>query len=133
MQLRDHEDEFSKLNVEIIVVTFEDILLSKSYAEKLSLTWPLIIDETRSLYRSYEMLSASFWDIWGPKTWFAYLRGTIKGQKLQKSEGDIMQRGGNILIDPNGVVQMHHVGKGPGDRPSVKRIFQVIDEWQVNP
>jgi len=68
------------------VVTFEDKLLSRSYVEETSFTWPLIIDESRELYRSYGMLSASFWDIWGPRTWLAYLREIIKGQKLKKSD-----------------------------------------------
>ncbi|MFH1124372.1 MAG: AhpC/TSA family protein, partial [Pseudomonadota bacterium] len=110
-------------------VTFEDDLLSRSYVEETSLAWPIIIDETRELYRSYGMLSASFWDIWGPRTWFTYLREIIRGQKLIKSEADIMQRGGDVLVDPNGIVQMHHVGKGPADRPSVQMILKIIHEW----
>ena len=110
------------------MVTFEDDLLSRSYVEETSLAWPIIIDETRELYRSYGMLSASFWDIWGPRTWFAYLREIIRGQKLIKSEADIMQRGGDVLVDPNGIVQMHHVGKGPADRPSVQMILKIIHE-----
>ena len=128
-QLRDHEEEFSKQNVKIVVVTFESNLLSKNYVEETSLTWPLIIDETRELYRSYGMFSSSFWNIWGPKTWLSYLKEVIKGQKLKKSESDVMQCGGNVLIDPNGIVQMHYVGKGPGDRPSIEMILKVINEW----
>jgi AhpC/TSA antioxidant enzyme len=127
--LRDREEEFNKLNVKIVVVTFEVNVASQNYAEETSLTWPLIIDKNRELYRSYGMLSASFWDIWGPKTWLAYLKEIIKGQKLKKSEGDIMQRGGDVLIDPNGIVLMHHVGEGPADRPSVKMILKIIKEW----
>jgi len=130
-QLRDHEEEFSRKNVKVVVVTFEDNLLSRSYVEETSLTWPIIIDETRELYRSYGMLSASFWNIWGPKTWLAYLREIIKGRKLKRSEADIMQRGGDVLVDPNGIVQMHHVGKGPADRPSVQMILKIIEERRV--
>jgi len=111
------------------VVTFESNLLSRSYVEETSLTWPLIIDETRELYRSYGMFSASFWNIWGPKSWLAYLKEIIKGEKLKKSESDVMQRGGDVLIDPNGIVQMHYVGEGPGDRPSVEKILKIINEW----
>ena len=96
---------------------------------KKHLTWPLIMDGTLELYRSYGILSASFWDIWGPKTWIAYLREIMKGRRLQKSEGDFMQRGGDILIDPNGIVRMHHVGKGPADRPGVKTILQIVAEY----
>jgi alkyl hydroperoxide reductase subunit AhpC len=128
--LREREEEFSKLNVKIVVVTFEANFLSRNYVEETSLTWPLIIDENRDLYRSYGMLSASFWNIWGPKTWLAYLKEIMKGQKLKKSEADVMQRGGDVLIDPNGIVRMHHVGKGPADRPSVEMILKVIKEWR---
>jgi len=127
--LRDREEEFSILKVKIVVVTFEANFLSRNYVEETSLTWPLIIDENREIYRSYGMLSASFWDIWGPKTWLAYLKEIIKGQKLKKSEADIMQRGGDVLIDPNGIVLMHHVGEGPADRPSVEKILRIIKEW----
>jgi len=72
------------------------------------------------------MLVASYWDIWGPKTWMAYLKGITKGQKLKKSEGDIYQRGGDVLIDPNGIVRLHHIGKGPADRPTVEMILNRI-------
>lgn len=113
-----------------MVVTFEDNLPTRKYVEETSLEWPLIIDESRELYRSYGMFSASFWDIWGPKTWLAYLKEIIRGQRLKKSEADIMQRGGNVLIDPDGVIRMHHVGKGPADRPSVETILNTIKEWQ---
>lgn len=127
--MRDHEEEFSNLKVKIVVVTFEANFLSRNYVEETSLTWPLIIDENREIYRSYGMLSASFWNIWGPKTWLAYLKEIIKGQKLKKSEADIMQRGGDVLIDPNGIVRMHHLGEGPADRPSVEMILRIIKEW----
>ena len=127
--MRDQEEKFKKLNVKIVVVTFEANLLSRRYVEETALTWPLIIDETRELYRSYGMLSASFWDIWGPKTWIAYLKEIIRGQKLKKSEADVSQRGGNVLIDPDGIVQMHHVGTGPADRPDIEIILKIIKEW----
>ena len=36
---------------------------------------------------------------------------------------------GTFLIDPDGIVQLHHVGEGPADRPGVEMILQIIDEW----
>ena len=73
------------------------------------------------------MLTASLWDIWGPKTWWVYLREMMKGAKLIKSEGDISQRGGDVLIDPAGIVSLHHIGAGPADRPPVERLLLRID------
>lgn len=109
-----------------MVVTFENDFLARGYVEDTSLTWPLLVDDTRETYRAYGMLSASFWDIWGPKTWWVYLKEILKGAKLRKSEGDISQRGGDVLIDPAGIVALHHVGVGPADRPAVESILKRI-------
>lgn len=124
--MRDREEEFRRRKVRIVVVTFENDFLARAYAEDTSLTWPLLVDDTRETYRAYGMLSASFWDIWGPKTWWAYLKEILKGERMRKSGGDIFQRGGDVLIDPNGIVLLHHIGAGPSDRPPVESILQKI-------
>jgi hypothetical protein len=125
--LRDREEELRGRTVRILVVTFENDFLARAYVEDTSLTWPLLVDDTRETYRAYGMLSASFWDIWGPKTWWAYLKEILKGGKLRKSEGDLSQRGGDVLIDPDGIVALHHIGAGPSDRPTVGSLLQRID------
>ncbi len=113
--------------MKIVVVTFEAGFLARRYVEDTSLSWPLLVDDTREAYGSYGMLSASFWEVWGPKTWWAYLKEIVKGEKLAKSEGDVFQRGGDVLIDPCGTVRLHHVGAGPADRPAVKALLKTID------
>lgn len=72
------------------------------------------------------MLTASFWDVWGPKTWWAYLKEPANGTALKTSEGDISRRGGDVLIDPAGTVRLHHVGAGPADRPSVESLLKLV-------
>ena len=126
--MRDHAADLDRLNVKIVVVTFEPDVSSVNYVKETALTWPLIVDETRTLYKSYGMESASFLDIWGPKTWLAYIKELLKGQKLKKSDADIRQRGGDVLIDPDGIVRLHHVGAGPGDRPGVEMILKATSK-----
>jgi hypothetical protein len=125
--LRDHEGEFRKLNVIIVVVTFENDFFARSYVEETNLDWPLLIDGSRETYASYGMLNASFLDIWGPRSWLAYMQEALKGRLPKSSQGDIFQRGGDVLIDPDGIVRLHHVGAGPADRPDVATILQKID------
>lgn len=109
-----------------MIVTFEDDVFARAYAGETSLSWPLLVDDTRETYRGYGMLSASFLDIWGPRTWWAYAKEMVKGAKLRMAHGDISQRGGDVLIDPAGMVVLHHVGAGPADRPPVGNILQRI-------
>ena len=124
--MRDREEEFRGRKVRIVVVTFENDFLARVYVEDTGLSWPLLVDDTRETYRAYGMLSASFWDLWGPRTWWVYLKEILKGKRLKKSEGDISQRGGDVLIDPAGIVALHHVGAGPADRPAVESILKRI-------
>jgi hypothetical protein len=35
-----------------------------------------------------------------------------------------------VLIDPAGLVRFHHVGSGPGDRPSVDLLLEVLYSYQ---
>ncbi|MCB2181284.1 MAG: AhpC/TSA family protein [Desulfobulbaceae bacterium] len=124
--MRENEKEFNKYNVKIVIVTFESRYFAHKYINETSFNWPLFVDETRELYAAYGMFSASFWDIWGPKTWWAYCKEILKGHQLKKTNGDIYQRGGDVLIDPKGIVRLCHVGEGPADRPSVDTIFQIL-------
>jgi hypothetical protein len=125
--LRDQDKEFTRRNVKIAIVTFENDFFARSYVAETGLAWPLLVDVNREIYRGYGMLTASFWDVWGPKTWWAYARALSGGQKPVRSEGDIFQRAGDVLIDPAGIVRLHHVGSGPADRPSVASILARID------
>jgi hypothetical protein len=124
--LRDQEEEFGRRNVKIVLVTFEAGFLARRYVEDTSLNWPLLVDEPRETYRNYGMFSASYRDVFGPKTWWAYLKEILKGEKLKKSQGDFFQRGGDVLIDPGGMVRLHHIAVGPADRPSVKALLNEI-------
>ena len=115
------------LGVDVAVITFEAGFLARAYVEETGLEWPLLVDETREVYRAYDMLEAGFWDVWGLRTWWAYLKEIASGAKLQKSEGDVDQRGGDVLVDPEGIVRAHHVGSGPADRPAVAELLGVVE------
>ncbi len=125
--MRERKNELSTNNIKVVVVTFEAGFLARRYMEENSLEWPLLVDANRELYRAYGMLDAGFWDVWGPSTWWAYLKEIVRGHLPQKSSGDLRQRGGDVLIDPQGIVRLHHVGSGPADRPQVDTILQTAD------
>ena len=109
------------------VVTFEAGAVARAYAAETALTWPLLVDESRALYHAYDMLQAGFWDVWGPRTLWAYAKALLRGERLHAAGGDTSQRGGDVVVDPDGVVRMHHVGGGPADRPPVADILRIVE------
>jgi hypothetical protein len=114
------------LGVTVLVVTFEIPRAARAYVEETGLGWPLLLDGSRWLYRAYGMESGRWWAIWGPATWLAYARAIVRGHRLRRPTGDVNQLGGDILIDPDGIVRLQHVGSGPADRPSVESLLRVV-------
>lgn len=127
MQLRHQKAAFDARNAATLIVSFESATSIRRYADDPELPGAVVSDPERQLYDAYGMTRASLLDVWGPATWWAYARSLASGVRPHASSGDVRQRGGDVLVDPSGVVRLHHVGRGPADRPSVEAILSLID------
>lgn len=125
--MREVENELRARDVAVVVITFDAGPIVESYVEQTGLTWPLLVDCDRSLYHAYGMLRGRAWDLYGPPAIWAYLKLFAKGRWMKWPGSDVTQLGGDVLIDPGGVVRVHHVGRGPADRPSVDALLAVVD------
>jgi hypothetical protein len=130
--LRRREGEFARLDLRIVVVTFEARERAEEYVREVGLGWPLLIDRRRALYGGYGMGHGQWSAIWGPATWWAYARLIARGDRPRRPTDDIHQLGGDVLVDPTGRVALHHVGKGPADRPRVAVLLERIRRDQRN-
>jgi len=122
-QLRHAATRLAQLDVQPLVVTFESESATVEYAKETELPWPLLIDPDRHLYRAYGMGRARLRHLWGLGTMRAYWREARQGRFPRIPRADVVQQGGNVLIDPGGIVRFHHIGRGPADRPSVRVIL----------
>lgn len=123
--MQQAEGELARLGVQPLAVTFEGVDAAREYAAETGLRWPLLVDAERRLYRAYEMRKARLRHLWGPATCRAYWREARRGRFPRLPRADTAQQGGDVLIDPAGLVRFHHVGRGPADRPPVARLLAV--------
>ena len=124
--MQQHEGAFEDAGARIAVVTFETSPRAQAYAAEMSLAWPILLDRDRTLYHAYGMSRGRLADIWGPATWWAYANEMARGRTPRWSGADTRQLGGDVLIDPEGIVRLHHVGSGPADRPPVAAILAAM-------
>ncbi len=108
------------------MITFEASPLVRRYLEETEITWPILIDHGRKLYRAYGMLHMPLWRAWGPASAWAYAKEAFRGHLPRIPHGDTSQQGGDVLVDPRGVVRLLHVGGDPADRPPVELLLDVI-------
>jgi alkyl hydroperoxide reductase subunit AhpC len=129
--LREVENKLDTQNVRVAVVTFEAGVLAQAYVRDTDLKWPLLVDDTRALYQAYQMEHGSWWNVYGPSAWWIYAKLLAKGRKLKVSHSDFEQLGGDVLIDPQGIVRLHYVGNGPADRPPVDDILDIVESAEA--
>jgi hypothetical protein len=131
--LRQAEGELERLGVQLLAVTFEGAEAARAYVAETGLRWPLLVDTERRLYHAYGMGKARLRHLFGPATLRAYWREALLGQLPRLPRADTRQQGGNVLIDPAGLVRFHHVGLGPADRPAVHELLAVRNAFPSRP
>lgn len=122
--MQQQQETLRDLGIQVAIVTFEAAPIARSYVAEMKFSWPVLVDRDRTLYRDYGMDRGRLRDIWGARTWIAYFKEFARGRRPKYSGADTRQLGGDVLVDPTGIVRFHHVGSGPGDRPSVAAVLE---------
>jgi alkyl hydroperoxide reductase subunit AhpC len=125
--LRQQEERIRKLDLRISVITFDTDFMALAYIKKVNLPWPLLSDPDQKLYAAYGMVRGNWWSIYGLPSIIKYLSLIARGRFPGKPGKDWRQLGGDILIDPEGIVRVHHISTGPHDRPTVESLLALIE------
>ena len=129
-QSRKYEQDLAASTVAVAVVTFDSNFLAMRYIQDTKLDWPLLLDSDRQLYRVYKMEHGDWRSLYGPTSIWRYLHLMFRGQRLKRPGEDFRQLGGDVLIDPNGIVRLHYVSNSPHDRPTPLTILNVVSGTQ---
>ena len=119
-------EQIRQLPLDVMAVTFQSGDVVDQYVQRTGWPWPFIVDPDRELYTAYAMHRGSLWAIWGPRSWWGFLKLILKGRPLERPSGDVYQLGGDVLVDPSGGLRLHHVTRIPVDRPEVESILEII-------
>jgi len=124
--LQQAAEQIQQLPLDVMAVTFQSAEVAGAYVEQTGWPWPMLVDTERSLYNAYSMHRGGLWAIWGPKSWWGFLKLILKGRRLRPPAGDVYQLGGDVLLDPSGSLRLHHVTRVPVDRPDVESILDLV-------
>ncbi len=94
----------------------------------MQLPFPLLSDPERDAYRAYGLRSGNLRRIFGPGTILAYAKLLAAGQWYHFRRSDLLQLGGDFVIDAAGIVRYEYRSGAPHDRPSVDQIIAVLGE-----
>lgn len=122
--MRARRKEFG--DAEIVVVTFASPRVLKGYRRRFADPFTVVADEERLVYRALEFGRGSFWRIWGWKSARKYAELLRQGHRLEKTDADTRQLGGNVVVGRDGRLAWVYAGAGPDDRPDVEELLAAV-------
>ncbi|MBF0539789.1 MAG: redoxin domain-containing protein [Nitrospirae bacterium] len=121
-----HRDKgrFDALDTKIILVGMGTPGQAESFRKKHGLTFTIICDPHKTLYKTYGLLTAGITDIASPRVAISGLRALAKGHLPGIPVGDVFQLSGVFLIDKDSIVRYAHYSRDISDYPSATDIIQ---------
>jgi hypothetical protein len=113
------------------------LVVAQAKPEVLSLylargTWhvPIVSDPERAAYRAFGLERTSWLTFFRPKVLWGYLRGMLRGYGVKKPYAgeDVLQLGGDFVLDKLGRVVFAYPSANPADRPTIATLLACIGE-----
>ena len=124
-QLCQHQDDFARLETEVLLVSFGAEAVASVWLEEKCPAFQLLLDPERNLYRAYGT-ERSLLRSWNLRTLWRYVQLMSHGRRWRGIQGDSTQLGGDFVIDRAGKVRLAHRSHDPTDRPSAESLLEQI-------
>ena len=122
--------QFEDNGFQIILVGLGTFDQAEAFKKRFSLSFPIICDPEKKLYRTYGLGGGSVASMVSPAFLLKGLKTLSKGHTLGIPQGDIMQMPGVFLIDTSGNIRYAHYSKDPSDNPSINTLLALKDAFQ---
>src|SRR3990172_4124157 len=108
------------MNAEVIALAAVDRKPLIAFARELQLPFP---DVTGEVYRAFGLGKGM---VIRSRTLLVAARLVWRAKRLYRPIGDIMQVGGDFIVDGNGIIRYAHSSEDPTDRPDFIELMRLI-------
>ena len=126
--MKERYAEFRRLDAEVLAVSFAPPHVVAAFLAESPTPFPVLSDPTREAYRALGL---------GRTTWTTFLHGGVVGRYLRlmlrgwlphrSSKGeDLLQLGGDFVLDGRRRIVYIHRSAEPTDRPSVDEVLCAV-------
>jgi hypothetical protein len=117
----------AQIDADIAVVTFSQPNLLRAFEEQMGLPVRIYADPQRTVYRAFGFERGSRIRVWlDPRVLRRYAQLLRRGRRLQRSDQDTLQLGGDVVVDRRGRLAWIHRSEGPEDRPTVDAVAAAV-------
>lgn len=127
--MAQHHDRLARLGAVAAFVAYDDPQrLRRTMLRDVSSPFPVLVDSSRTSYRTWGLRRASFARVWlDPAVWGRYARLLAGGERLRGLGRDTRQLGGDFIVNPAGIITYSRPQRRD-DRPPVGRLLRSIEQ-----
>ena len=124
--MQQRYEEIRELGAEVVAVSFEPLHRLKEQVEDMRLTFPILSDPGLETYRAYGVRRGSFRDVFNVGAGLQFLKLLFKGRLVLAGHGDIMQLGGDFIINEEGLLKYSHPASRAQDQADVDVLLEEL-------
>ncbi len=124
--------EFRALGAQVLVVTRARPDFLSMFLRAQPLPFPAVADPERLAYRAFGLERASWGQMLRPRALLGYFRLMVRGWCPRPARGgeDVLQLGGDFVLDDEERLVYAYRSADPADRPSVDVLLQAVRQAQ---
>jgi len=124
--LRRNKNSFDKAGARVVLVGMGTPSESTKFAEKFRVSFPIVTDPQRKLYRRFELKQMSTLGFFSPSLALKGVSAIAGGHSLGMPQGDVRQLPGVFIINTAGEIVYSHFSSNPADHPDAKTIIAAL-------
>jgi hypothetical protein len=126
-------DEVRRLGGDVLVVSFSPPRAVARYLERYPLPFPVVSDPERTAYRAFALGRTTWRDLLSPRSILRYLGLIFRGWLPWKTakDDDLLQLGGDFVLDRTGCVVYAHASGEATDRPRAAELLAALKKVGV--
>jgi hypothetical protein len=126
--VKDVYEDIRKCGAEVLAVSFTRPKQVAAYLQRYPLPFPAVSDPERTAYRAFSLAQTSWASMLSPRSIGRYLKLIFRGWLPWKpKEGDdLMQLGGDFVLDRRRRLVYGYRSSEPTDRPAVQELLKAV-------
>ena len=125
-RVRQRQQEIDRANAIVVALAPEPVERLGRLAQKEGWTGPVLADPARAAYRAFGLGRLSWYKVFTPMAAIKYFGFFLRGVRPPQAGQDVMQQGGDFIVDSEGIVRLAYAGRTSDDRPPVNDLIRCI-------
>ena len=125
MQLRDYYQKILDRNAELRLLAPATAEQARKACEEFQVDYQMLADPQRVAFKAAGMRRDLFSNL-NFRTLRYFMRTWRKGIRQKGIQGNPFQQGGAMVIEKEGILRFHFVGKAAGDHPDLNDVIAAL-------